>query len=411
MSPLKRSKCSLIFAAVLAVASAHAQASDLPSACSTDLTSPANNEQSNGRSAGGSPASNTQAPNQDLLNLEKANQETPTLDGYNLAKLSILEKRYFEHDFPSDKVTDRLARLEQLIFGATIPGDASKRLNNLATKTNPEVMAPPAEISRTAKPAPVTFQSAMDNGIKNYKLQRYHHAQEDFEKAIALNPRSAEAYANLGGVLIMLKDRENAREAFKACFTLHPFGELGNYAKTKMLKLIQEEAYLKTNPQDTPTTVQRSSDLIDRQVADRARMYQERAGSTAGHRLHLTNIQIEKLLGNDRYGVENQQRNYHNQDVSNLDYIRSNYLRSDGIVQANLALIDGNKKSTAVFESGTNLKDQMLKPTQPGGAKLRALGTSLYARYYGEGLPSQADPPMQDPLPAQLQATAVKARQ
>ncbi|MBX9720748.1 MAG: hypothetical protein K2X81_05090, partial [Candidatus Obscuribacterales bacterium] len=51
-------------------------------------------------------------------------------------------------------------------------------------------------------------------------------------------------------------------------------------------------------------------------------------------------------------------------------------------------------------------KDQILQPVAPGGAKLRALGTSLYARYYGDGMPSSDDPPMIDPALPAMHATA-----
>lgn len=327
-----------------------------------------------------------------------------------MGDLSSLEKRYFEHDFPSDKIDDRLTRLEQLIFGSQIKNNSQQRLLNLIAKTKPEVIEA-AEISKSKpneKVAPVTFKSAMDSGINNYKSQRYHHAQQDFEKAISLNPRSPEAYANLGGVLIMLRDRESAKEAFKACFSLHPFGKLGAYAREKMLKLAEEDAYAKTNPQDTTETVNRTAALIDRQCADRTAIYQDRANYISGYRRYLTNMQIQKLTGNPYYGINGNNQYHPNEDISNLDFIRSNYLRSDGVVQSNLALIDGNKKSTSVFESGASLKEQMLKPVPAGGAKLRALGTSLYARYYGDGLPSIMDSPPADPPPPALEATANK---
>jgi hypothetical protein len=94
---------------------------------------------------------------------------------------------------------------------------------------------------------------------------------------------------------------------------------------------------------------------------------------------------------------------YDQQEISNLDYIRTNYLRTDGQVQANLAMNDGYMRASSAYDSATNLKEQLLQPVAPGGAHLRALGTSLYARYYGDGSPSTEDPPVVDaPLPGLL---------
>jgi tetratricopeptide (TPR) repeat protein len=264
----------------------------------------------------------------------------------------------------------------------------------------------------------------LEQGIKEFNAKRYHHAQEVFEKAISMNPRSAEAYANLAGTLLMLKDKQSAQECFKACYALHPFGKLGEYAREQILKLVQEDAYAKTDPQDSPQTVARTVALINRQSADRARAAQASASITARNRLTLADIEIQKMTAETRQALADFRANrgyyqyyrngrmhnqrgtvdqYDQQEISNLDYIRTNYLRTDGQVQANLAMNDGYMRASSAYDSATNLKEQLLQPVAPGGAHLRALGTSLYARYYGDGSPSTEDPPVVDaPLPGLL---------
>lgn len=339
----------------------------------------------------------------------------PAKPGSSTSEIEIanLEQRFFDHDFHSDSLTERLSRLEQLIFGSETAGNIDQRLAGLraaADKKEVEDKSAAAAIPKKVAPEKETFNSVMSNGIAEYNLMRYHHAQEEFEKAIKLNPLSPEAYANLGGVFLMLRDKDNAKEAFKACFSLHPFGKIGEYAKQKILKIAEEEAYAKTNPQDSQKTVNRTIALIDQQSGDRARTYQNDATRVAQYRIDLANRQIQKLTNDPFYGIA---RNHHYNngyfgDVSDWNYIKTNYLRTDGMVQANMAVIDGNNKASSVINSGANLKDQLLQPkTSTDGVRLRALGTSLYARYYGDGLPSTVDPPAIDPALPALQATAI----
>lgn len=349
-------------------------------------------------------------------------------------ELKRLESHFFQHDFQNDSKEQRIARLEELAFGLSKTGSIEERLKSIKSALggawqSTSLASKPKETSGAAKANKQTtsFSFAMQNGIDNFKNQRYHHAQDDFEKAISLNPRSAEAYANLAGTLLMLSDKQGANDAFKACYQLHPFGKLGSYAREQLLKLSREEAYTKTDPQDSPKTVAQTVQTINRQSADRSRMYQAQASRTAQYRLNLADIEVQKLSSAtqqalydlranrgyytySRYGMPHYHGGAYNpydgQDISNMGYIGSNYLRTDGQMQANLAMTDGYTRSASVFESGTNLKDQILQPVGPGGARLRALGTSLYARYYGNGMPSANDPPLLDPAPAALEASA-----
>lgn len=341
--------------------------------------------------------------------------------------LSMLEKRFFQHDFHTEQLNQRISRLETLAFGAAKPGSPETRIKAIKkVLQNPgEIAAEEAatgaarsELQGSRKSAGSPGCNALiDEGVREFKAQRYHHAQDIFEKAISINPKSAEAYANLGGTLLMLKDKQGAEECFKACYALHPFGSLGQYAREEILKLVHDDAYSKTDPQDSQQTVARTVAIINRQSADRARSAQRTAAITAQNRLTLADIEIQKMTAETqqalydlraRTGYYNYYRNgrmhyqrnavdpYAEQEISNPNYIRSSYLRTDGQIQANLAANDGFQRATSAYESGNNLKDQLLQPVSRGGAHLRALGTSLYARYYGDGMPSTDDPPVVD---------------
>ncbi|MBX9689758.1 MAG: hypothetical protein K2X27_23820 [Candidatus Obscuribacterales bacterium] len=374
------------------------------------------------------------APEQAGLAEKPAEGDKSSLDTqFNERELSRLEKRYFQHDFPSDSLDDRLSRLEQLILGDTAKGDFGSRMKTLFQSVDREQNAM-AEGRKTKSPAlkKAGFSELMSMGIANFKLQRYQHAQDNFLDAINLNPRSADAYANLGGTLLKLRDRQGAQDAFQQAYNLQPFGEMGKYAREKLLELSRESAYSNTAPQDTPTTVQRTVQSINRQCADRSRMYQAESNSFSRNRLALADIEIQKATAqtqmaladlranrgyytSGRYGTMRYRSGnsydsaYDRQEISNLNYIRSSYLRTDGQVQSMRALQDGYNKAASVYESGTNLKDQLLQPVAPGGAKLRALGTNLYVRYYGDGLPSNDEPPLLEPPADGLKAKNARA--
>ena len=47
--------------------------------------------------------------------------------------IAKLEQKFFQHDFPKDEQTDRLSRIEQLMFGETKTGSIDERVKNLLT--------------------------------------------------------------------------------------------------------------------------------------------------------------------------------------------------------------------------------------------------------------------------------------
>ncbi len=78
-------------------------------------------------------------------------------------------------------------------------------------------------------------------------------------------------------------------------------------------------------------------------------------------------------------------------EISDLNYLRGNYGRTDVRVRAMASQREAAQRAAHVAESATNLKDQLLRPPKKGGARLRALGTNVYVRYYGDETPSSSD--------------------
>ena len=66
-------------------------------------------------------------------------------------RIAMLEVKFFRHDYPKDSIDSRLARLEQLVFGASRSGSQSERLARLVTAV-PNLDATPAPPEVTALP-------------------------------------------------------------------------------------------------------------------------------------------------------------------------------------------------------------------------------------------------------------------
>lgn len=284
-----------------------------------------------------------------------------------------------------------------------------------------------------------TFASLSADAVDDYKAMRYHACCAKLLKAIELKPNDAITFYRLGDVLTILKDEQGAKEAYSACFDSDPFGPVGRQARAKILAYAQRDAYLQTAPQDTPIVVGRTINAINRQSADLIDRYNREGQRWAQWRTRLGAIEARKIqdetnqrlaalrqsyrggyYGNgspvgyyghrSSYGAFNPAFSFDQREMSNLGQINASYQQSDARVQGNLARIEASTKAAAVAECATNLKDQMMQPARPGDAKLKALGTNLYVRYYGDDTPSYDDPqPPEDPL-QELHAKALSLR-
>lgn len=74
-------------------------------------------------------------------------------------------------------------------------------------------------------------------GTVSFEEGDFRAAIRHYTKAIALNPRSAYAYAHLGEALLFRKEEENARISLERALELDPNGEFGNLAGTLLAYL------------------------------------------------------------------------------------------------------------------------------------------------------------------------------
>lgn len=346
-------------------------------------------------------------------------------------KLSKLEEHYFGHSFASEKEEKRLRRLEYLVFGQSNESiDSNSRIANIEQivaalaqkKVDDQAKAAAAELAaitaaksaKAEKPVKLTFNKAYALAAQELKQKRYHAAADAFLRVINLNPRYSPAYAYLGDILVKLKDYEGAKEAYRAGFEVDPFGQYGRYGKAKLMGLARRDATIRTQPQDSQLIVERTLKLINKQSSDLSSIHAAEGQRWSRWRTDLANIQLRRIAQESNTSVNYLGRRgyqgYDDREQSNLANIRNNYVRNDAAVQATKIRAEAARKAAFVAQSAADLKAQMMQPVRPGNAKLRALGTNLYVRYYGNDTPSWNDGPVADDAPVELAAKAHKLR-
>ncbi len=354
--------------------------------------------------------------------------ETPILDQSNnsaLSRIYRLEAAFFGCGYNKEDLHQRVNRLENNVFGSISYDALNDRLTRLERALgkeaqlkieNPKVSKPVPRTQNIAKDSPdKKFADLLNRAQADISLRRYHAAAEELMNAIQINPSSSLAFRQLGDVLVELKDQEGALEAYKACFENDPFGENGKYAKAKLLSLSAHNARNKTAPQDTQPVVENTVNTVNRQVREYANRMQYES------QRNIQRISREAAFGlnqrNNTYAFENADaylrrarqglggggagggfagtgqggRNYYPGEISNLNYLRNSWARTDARVRALAVQREAAQRAAYVAESAANLKDQLLRPQKKGTARLRALGTNIYVRYYGDETPSSAE--------------------
>ncbi len=336
-----------------------------------------------------------------------------------------LEARYFGHSFAAEPVEKRLKRLENLIFGQASGEPAHVRLAKIEQALAKSAGQKKADLAKLpdlslpvqkkkGKTTKLTFNQTYAIAAQDIRLKRYHAAADGLLKVINMNPRYSPAYAYLGDVLIKLKDYEGAKEAYRAGFEVDPFGQYGRYGKARLMGMAAREGYMRTQPQDTPQVVERTIKLINRQSNDLGNRYATEGQTWSRWRTDLANIQLRRLAQDSHSQAQVLRRRgyqlYNDNEMSNLENLRTSYLRNDAIVQGTRARAEATRKAAFVAQSASNLKSLMMQPTRPGNAKLRALGTNLYVRYYGSDTPSWTEAPVPEDPAIELAAKANKLK-
>lgn len=343
-----------------------------------------------------------------------------------------LERRFYAKTYEGESTHKRLARLEISVFGELRQGrPESERLRDLASAVQAKdrasaLAAAGSTLGGAAKPdspkKKETYLTWYRKAGADIRLKRYHAAADELLESIKLNPRFPNAYAYMGDVLLKLKDREGAKEAYKACFEVDPTGRYGRYGRAKLLGLAHQEAYQRTAPLDSPKVVERTINTINRQSNDLAWRYQQEYHHASVWKNSLATIAQRRMLeaananhAARRRGGQGQFDYYggrtgHSNEVSDMSMINGYWALSDFAVQSYRARAEAARKAALVAQSAADLKAQMLQPVSPGGPSLRALGTNLYVRYYGSENSSIVDPPAPDDPVVELAAQAKKLR-
>ncbi|MCW5823808.1 MAG: hypothetical protein KIT34_13465 [Cyanobacteria bacterium TGS_CYA1] len=342
-----------------------------------------------------------------------------------LSRIYKIEAAFFGRPYEKENLNQRVNRLENNVFGSVSYDALNDRLTRLERSLGREPQLKienpraPKQIAKVQPQAKVTpdkkFADFLNSAQADISLKRFHAAAEELMNAIQINPSSSLAFRQLGDVLVELKDRDGAIESYKACFENDPFGENGKYAKTKLLSLSASNARSKTAPQDTQPVVENTINTVNRQVRDyRTRVQNEgmrisaRIARESAYRFNRDNMPAYGLNNADYY-LRRAQRGLggaglgggggrggrngfaYPGEISDLNYMRSNWARTDSRVRAMAVQREAAQRAAYVAESATNLKDQLLRPAKKGGARLRALGTNVYVRYYGDETPSSTD--------------------
>lgn len=375
--------------------------------------------------AGGAGAQNGQGENKE--NTETSSQSAEPLnlsdESGKWQKLSIIEKQFFKKEYPEECADKRLARLEIFVFGQIKKGVSEEtRLNALdvaisdksVTYVNGEKFLA-AEIavkpqSRAKKKE--TYLDFYNQAAADIRLKRYHAAADELLQCIRLNSRFPAAYAYMGDVLLKLQDVEGAKEAYKACFEVDPFGKYGRYGKAKLMGLAQQAAYSAAKPQDSPKVVERTIRHINNQAQDLAGRYQAEYHNSTSWRTSLMALAQRRAIEASRNARRSGGSGYlygnDRNEVSDRLQINSYWAITDYNTRLYRARAEAVRKAALVAQSAADLKAQMLQPAAPGGTTLRALGTNLYVRYYGDENSSLAESAVPEDPPVELSAKAKK---
>ncbi|HEY9732077.1 MAG TPA: hypothetical protein V6C89_09195 [Drouetiella sp.] len=291
------------------------------------------------------------------------------------AQLEQIERDAFSHSYAGDTTEERVCRLEHFVFGKQITGDLSVRFKKLRKALAPreiEIRTEAASNGKATEPKKYDFPTfaeqasdappqvaparkptglidIMNRGIDSYNSHRYTSAEDDFEECCAMAPGMSRCFSYLAITKMQLNLRQAAIDAFRTSFMLDPFGTYGRYAKACLVVLAGDEAMRKHPPVDSKQVLDVAMSNIDKQSAEISNRHQTQANQIA----------------NSRIGY------------------RPDLYMIDSRIESNNARIEGALRAAHTVESANNLKHILAVKKMPGDANLRAWGTTLTTRYYG----------------------------
>jgi tetratricopeptide (TPR) repeat protein len=254
--------------------------------------------------------------------------------------------------------------------------------------------------------------SLIDEGREHFMARRFYAAEDCFNRASQADPQNQLIRFYLGQTLEHLYDEKAAKVAYTDCFRINPFNEQGSAAKKALLQLngrIEERAHQAT---DTPDVTRKTVEMINRQSGEMQANYIRWGNTTSqraisnGNRIASRNGYFEPMT---LAGVRGGSRLYDYtgmEDWSSRGQIRTSWIRADAQVQALRHQSASVRSARELAATAANLEALIAEKKRPGEAKLRALGTQLYVRYYGSEDHDAPTPP-QDPL-IELKATELR---
>lgn len=255
--------------------------------------------------------------------------------------------------------------------------------------------------------------SLIDEGKENFKNKRYYAAEDCFNRALQADPQNQLLHYLLGQTLEQLYDNKAAKSAYTNCFRINPFNTQGTAAKKALIQLngrIEEQAHTAT---DTPQTMAKALDQIQRQSAERQGIYILNGNRNAAWALATGNREAAKYNYQTRMTLQSLRNgrgiyNYGNaySEISQEAAIHTSWLRADAQSQALMHQSQASIAARELANSAANLEILLAEQPRAGVPKLRALGTNLYVRYYGTDDHFDPTPP-EDP-PIELKATQLK---
>ncbi|MDR3612004.1 MAG: hypothetical protein P4L53_00460 [Candidatus Obscuribacterales bacterium] len=273
-----------------------------------------------------------------------------------------VENKCFSRTFAKENMEQRVARLEQFVFGKIANGTTTitTRLEKIAKIVDPQatVTSPDESSSQSAQNSDqiLSGQSSaalkqtesliavINHGIDHYNVHDYQRAEDDFEQCCAMAPDMARVHSYLAITKLQENERPAALEEFRTTYAIDPFGTYGRYAKLCLLKLAGDEEIRKRGPVDSDEVLQSSLDKINKQSAG--------------------------LI------------NFHNRESSRTPQLPFG-TGFAAQIQATSAKNNTVLQNAFTQESANNLKHLMGLKAKPGDAHLRAWGTNLNTRYYG----------------------------
>jgi hypothetical protein len=236
---------------------------------------------------------------------------------------------------------------------------------------------------------------ALREAIKKYNAGDYLTAAGLLGQAESADFNDPKLHYYLANTFYRLNEREAALREYRIAYALQPTGEVGSLSKRALSALDPDsdkpilqatDNALGKKPQD-PLLQQASAYL--RQQTDGLKSAGLEASQAQANGLgRLSDAQSEILKRDSQNLIDDILRNYRRPTRSQLDEVKAGSaaqaekMRQSYETQKVNAFANGQKRSSLLDESATNLQQLMDEPGKPGKVRVDPAGTNLYVRNY-----------------------------